>query len=595
MKLRRSTIDQEQRKQPVFKTHLIILPLFASAIPLIAYLLTAYPDVGHTDSGELVAASWTLGIAHAPGFPSYVLLGWLWMHLFSAPSAAVMNAFSALMATLAGTGLFLSLFHFYRRSAPSQWLAISLALLGAMLFWQSDLLWRWATTAEVYALNSLLLAMILWLLQIRQRYIWLWIGVLWGISLHTHLVSALFFFPLIASTFWKRKRKGQWQFVASEFRQFVLAAGVVYLAGAAFLFFRAQANPPINWGDPATLERLWYHLTAKQYQVNLFQASFQRRLELFKENLELLNGAVSFISLLLAIGGFIVLWQRHHRPWFYGILLSITFGLLYSASYDIAQDRDAYLLPVLLLICFLAPVGLGQLLEKWKAVAHKSLALLLVLPPLIAGILRFPALDRSEIRITPAFVQQSLAPIDSTALVLTGNWQLYSPFLYFHIVQQRYPHIIMIDLPLWQNRAWYVEQIQQRYPQLTRQWEPALSHFLRYLRQFERDELRSTVEIERWYQRLLDAMVNRTAMPVFLDLSAVRHLQKYHVFHHLPVPNQLLFQYRPIPSENIPFQTDIPLPPSNVQLDPVEEEILQLYQAMQSIHETFLNPRPRTE
>ncbi len=595
MKLQRSVNDQEPKGQTVPKTLPIFLLLLASVIALIAYLLTAYPDVGHTDSGELIAASWTLGIAHAPGFPTYVFLGWLWMHLLSSSSAVAMNAFSALAATLAGTCLFLALVQFYRRSNFPQWLAISLALLGTTLLWQSDLLWRWATTAEVYTLNTLLLALTLWLLQIRRRYTWLWIGILWGISLHTHLVSALFFFPLIVSTFWKRKRRTRWQFAGGEFRYFVLAAGIMYLIGAAFLLLRAQANPPINWGDPATLERLWYHLTAKQYQVNLFQASLQRRLELFKENLELLNGAVSFIALLLAIGGFKVLWQRQHRQWVYGILLSIMFGLIYTASYDIAQDRDAYLLPMLLLICFLAPIGLGQFLEKWKVMAHKPLAFLFILPPIVAGIFRFPTLDRSEIRLTPAFVQQSLAPIDSSALVLTGNWQLYSPFLYFQIVQQRYPHIIMIDLPLWQNRAWYVEQIQQRYPQLTRQWEPALSHFLRYLRQFERDELQSTVEIERWYQRLLDVMLNRTTMPVFLDLSAVRHLQQYRVFRHLPIPNQLLFQYRPIPSENIPFQTDIPLPPSNVHLDPVEEEILQLYQAMQSIHETFLNPRPRTE
>ncbi len=564
--------------------------IFLTLLAAIGYAVTAYPDVGHTDSGELIAASWVLGIAHAPGFPIYTMLGWLWLHFLPVTPAVAMNLFSACTAAIAGFFLFRAVIAFHRRTAFP--LSLSIAAFAALLLWQSPLLWRWATTAEVYALNTLWLALALWLITTPIRNRWLWLGILWGASLHTHLVSALFWLPLLLAMQWKPAKKSRWQRNPKHLFQFLLPAIGVYLLGAVFLLLRAQADPPINWGAPATLQRLWYHLTAKQYQVNLLHASWQRRFQLLQENFLLLNEALFWFPLLLAIIGLWHLWKQRQRPMVYGALLSFLLGFAYTASYDIAQDREAYLLPLLLLLCFFAAIGIGALLPKWRQRPPKAL-FILPLFPLVAAILRFPAMDRSEIRITPTFVEQSLAPVDSTALVLTGNWQLYSPFLYFHYVQGRYPNLILIDIPLWQNRAWYVEQFQKRYPQLAQQWEPALSHFLHYLRKFERDALQSTEAIERWYRELLQAMLEKTTLPVFLDLYAVRHFQQYQVFRHLPVPNQLLFQYRPIPQEPIAFQTMPPIPPDNAVLDPVEEEILQLYQAMQNIHSTFLEPRPQ--
>ena len=40
----------------------------------IIYWLTLAPTVTFVDSGELIAASSTLGVAHPPGFPLYILL-----------------------------------------------------------------------------------------------------------------------------------------------------------------------------------------------------------------------------------------------------------------------------------------------------------------------------------------------------------------------------------------------------------------------------------------------------------------------------------------------------------------------------------------
>ena len=55
---------------------------------LILYILTLMPGVPPTDSGELILAAALPGVAHAPGFPTYMLLAALWARLLELGSVA---------------------------------------------------------------------------------------------------------------------------------------------------------------------------------------------------------------------------------------------------------------------------------------------------------------------------------------------------------------------------------------------------------------------------------------------------------------------------------------------------------------------------
>ena len=48
-------------------------PVVAS-VTLVAYMATLCPTIMGGDSGELIAAAYTLSVAHPPGYPLYVLL-----------------------------------------------------------------------------------------------------------------------------------------------------------------------------------------------------------------------------------------------------------------------------------------------------------------------------------------------------------------------------------------------------------------------------------------------------------------------------------------------------------------------------------------
>jgi hypothetical protein len=86
--------------------------LASAAVALLAgvmYWRTLIPGIGPTDSGELALAAWSLGVAHAPGMPGYILVGWVWTHLLSPGSvawrasllSAVSSAITAGLLTLA--------------------------------------------------------------------------------------------------------------------------------------------------------------------------------------------------------------------------------------------------------------------------------------------------------------------------------------------------------------------------------------------------------------------------------------------------------------------------------------------------------------
>ena len=119
------------------------------------YVLTLPPTVVGGDSGEIVVAAWTLAVPHPPGYPLITLLGYVFSHLlfpFGEPAyrMGVMNA-------LFGAGAVAALQLAVREVTGS----ICAGTFAAALYGFSPLVWQYATTPEVFALNSLFTALIL--------------------------------------------------------------------------------------------------------------------------------------------------------------------------------------------------------------------------------------------------------------------------------------------------------------------------------------------------------------------------------------------------------------------------------------------------
>ena len=71
----------------------IYLALLTAGIAQVVYLITLAPTVTSEDSGELIAAAYTWGVAHPPGYPLWCIIARLFCLLPSSYSRFRKNQF----------------------------------------------------------------------------------------------------------------------------------------------------------------------------------------------------------------------------------------------------------------------------------------------------------------------------------------------------------------------------------------------------------------------------------------------------------------------------------------------------------------------
>jgi SAM-dependent methyltransferase len=124
-------------------------------VSLTVYVTTLYPGVPGGDSGELIAAAYTMGTAHPPGYPLYTMIAKLFTWLPVGSIAWRVNLLSGVLDAAAAVVLY---------AAVTRWTRSAWAgLLAGGLFAFSPLVWSYAVAAEVFALNNLFIAIVLWL------------------------------------------------------------------------------------------------------------------------------------------------------------------------------------------------------------------------------------------------------------------------------------------------------------------------------------------------------------------------------------------------------------------------------------------------
>jgi len=150
----------------------ILIASLCFVITLVAYMKTIHPSLPGGDSGELITAAHEFGVGHPPGYPLFTLLARL--SLLAAPPAALrVNTLSALCGALAAAATCLATRRLCASlpvvpqtgggsdGAPQTRGGCGGAVLAGLMFPLSRLAWSWALCAEVFSLNSLLLAALL--------------------------------------------------------------------------------------------------------------------------------------------------------------------------------------------------------------------------------------------------------------------------------------------------------------------------------------------------------------------------------------------------------------------------------------------------
>jgi len=321
------------------------------------YGLGAAPGLSILDSGEFLGVAATLGVAHPTGYPLYALLGQLATFFPWGEQAFLINLVSA--AAAAGAAFFLALAaRELARQLDVGEMGEALAMAAAgLLALAGRTLWSVATMAEVYALNALFWAALLWAaLRLRRtgaaRELYV-LALIAGLSLANHMTVALFF-PALLFIGWPGRGKAK-----TLARALPLAAAFL-LAGVSVNLYtplRAARQPLFNWNDPSTAASLYAHLAALQYRGHFLYYG----VEGVKGALTQYRGAVlSNVTPLAAFAAAGLAWLFAKRRWAVASALALYYAgyLAYCVVYSI-PDIWYYFIPLHLAVVFAAALGVG--------------------------------------------------------------------------------------------------------------------------------------------------------------------------------------------------------------------------------------------
>ncbi|MBV7269734.1 glycosyltransferase family 117 protein [Winogradskyella luteola] len=156
-----------------FKRWNNILAWFVFAVAFAVYALTIEPTVSFWDAGEYILTSSKLQVGHPPGAPLFQMLGAFFSIFALEPSqigmiinmmSAVASAFTILFMFWTISILLVKLVKYKTDSSKNKGIAIlGSALVGSLAFTFTDSFWFNAVETEVYAMATLIMAVMFYL------------------------------------------------------------------------------------------------------------------------------------------------------------------------------------------------------------------------------------------------------------------------------------------------------------------------------------------------------------------------------------------------------------------------------------------------
>jgi len=168
-------------------------------------------------------------------------------------------------------------------------------------------------------------------------------------------------------------------------------------------------------------------------------------------------------------------------------LFIVISDLAYALSYEIAEDKDAYYLPMFIAIAIAAAFGLRWLIQigglKFKSSgAYSVAATVVLLMSATAFTANWPFNNRKHYFIAHDYVENLLSTIEPNGLLLTQDWQVVSPMFYAQEIEQRRRDAKVIDINLL-RRSWYFDYLRHAHPDLVERSREKIDAFVDILKQ----------------------------------------------------------------------------------------------------------------
>ncbi len=431
---------------------------------LLVYLTTVSPGVNFIDSGELITAVHEPGIAHPPGYPLYVLMGYVASHVLWGDVAWRVNVFSAFWGSMAVGAFFFLIYQAgqyisnlkprkipiqqkgrarsskasSRSEGPSKsqqmagagqtaqlgvistayrnLLLLASSAAGASILAASSTFWSRTAQAKMYTLHYFFIGVLLTLaLQYRAAYErgdktastrWLLaLAITLGLSFTNHLMTVLLLVPIAVLLVGGTNMGDRVRNILRRW-SYLLPAFLAPLLLYLYMPIRASQDPTMNWGTPDTLGDFWRQITGWQYQTYLGANLSQNMPLLSRYAFEQWN-LLTVPVYLAGIAGATLLFKTA-RMLFWPTLLLPMLTMLFAILYGISEI-EPYMVGIYAI--FAIWVGLAPICWLTLSTARKPAAARRPDPQRTAA-------DETTLSET---YQQSWAMVALTAVIVLGS------------------------------------------------------------------------------------------------------------------------------------------------------------------------------
>lgn len=422
------------------------------------YLFTAAPSVTFWDSGELIAASYQLGISHQPGYPLYSIIGRLFSLLPFGNIAYRLNLLSAFFASVTVVVVYLVLKETVKDKGVSATLVSALLAINLALV---KVFWSQAVVAEVYALNSLIIAaLVLAYLKALKgilspvRYILL-SGFLFGLGLVNHESLILYLPSLIITWLLVGPMPGR-----ERVRAALLGTTFIILGLSVYLYLpvRSSANPAIDIGNPVNWHGFWWVIKWGEY-IRAVRPLLSKA-STFITGLPLLNpwliggaGLAAFVS-----------YRFIRRSWRI-YLPMLVFMLVYGGCISLLvlgnpQDEKfglgaKFFIPVCMVAVVLLGAEAGEIMKKGGRYAGPVLAVFLSISAIFLLARNYRPNDFSRNFIAYDYAANSLKSAGERGVLFTWGDNGVFPLWYVQQVERYRDDAVLLHTPLM-TYDWYL-------------------------------------------------------------------------------------------------------------------------------------------
>ncbi|MGB8212196.1 MAG: DUF2723 domain-containing protein [Anaerolineales bacterium] len=427
------------------------------------------------DGGDLIAAAATWGIAHPTGYPLYLLLARLFQLLPFGSLAFRTNLMSAFATVVAAVLVYSLVTRFLAPADQDQYWLVGLA--SGIAFGLASLVWSQAVITEVYTLHALFVALILYLsvhplsvyfTQKRQDF---YLGLTFGLAMGNHVTIILLLPVVLFTTILPNPNSTQGKQWSDIWRLDIraLARRLIWMGVGLLVYLtiplRALFHPPVNWGNPVSLDGFVWLVSGKLYQHLLFNLNIVSIWERFQVIAALFLQQFGGIGLSAGLIGLIVYFKptRLYFSTLWVVAASSAFAMIYATD-----DAFVYLIPALLCFAIWIGLGLGGLMNAFPIrarIIRPFIGLALILVLLLQAWKAWPQVDASHDQRAETFGESVLSIAPAHAIVFATGDEAVFTLWYFQYALRNRPDLAIVATDLIQFK-WYLQTLQSTYPDL---------------------------------------------------------------------------------------------------------------------------------